>query len=222
MNPRTSAIPVALALLLLATAASLAGCTASSGQATPVDVAASQVDAGTGAPGAASGTGRATIPPTGPKSTDSASRYEAFRLTVSCDEFMAAQDPATGTASLGQTVRLQPDGEVTLTLCSNASTGFSWEAPRYDPAALALVSHVTQPPEGSAPGAAGSETWVFRALGCAATGSSACGTSDVAFTYSQPWAGGTKGAWTFTLTVETVQVPVIEQEPPGPSEPGMR
>ena len=222
MNPRTSAITAAVALLLLAIAASLAGCAASSGQATPVDVTASQVVAGTGAPGASPGTGNGTVPETSPKSTDAASRYEAFRLTVSCDEFMAAQDPATGTASLGQTVRLKADGEVTLTLCSNASTGFSWAEPRYDPAALALVSHGAQPPEGSAPGAAGSETWVFRALGCPATGSPACGASDVVFTYSQPWAGGTKGAWTFTLTVETVQVPVIEQGPPGPSEPGMR
>lgn len=218
MNPRTSPIPVAVALLLLVTAASLAGCMASSAQVTPTGAAASQADAGTGAQGAST----AGVPATSPKPTDAGSRYEAFRLTVSCDEFLAAQDLAAGTAALGETVRLTVNGEVTITLCSNASTGFAWEEPRFDPSTLALVSHSTQPPEGSAPGSPGGETWVFRALGCPTTGPVACGSSDVVFTYSQPWAGGTQAAWTFTLTVDVVQVPVIDQDPPQPSEPGMR
>ena len=218
MSTRTFAIPVAVALLLLVIAASFAGCTASSAQAAPTDAPASQVNAGTGAQGA----GTAGVPATSPKPTDAASRYEAFRLTVSCDEFLAAQDLAAGTAALGETVRLSTDGTVTLTLCSNASTGFAWDEPRYDPSVLALISHSTQPPEGSAPGAPGGETWAFRALGCPATEPVACASSDVVFTYSQPWADGTKAAWTFTMTVDVVQVPVIDQDPPGPSEPGLR
>jgi predicted secreted protein len=218
MNSRTPAIPVAMAVLLLVTAASLAGCAASPAQVAPTDAAASQADAGTGAQGA----GTAGVSATSPKPTAGASRYEAFRLTVSCDQFLAAQDLAAGTAALGETVHLTVNGEVTLTLCSNASTGYSWEEPRYDPSALALVSHNTQQPEGSAPGAPGSDTWVFRALGCPATASLACGSSDVVFTYSQPWAGGAKAAWTFTMTVDTVPAPLIEQDPPQPSEPGLR
>ncbi len=217
MNPRTSAIPVAAALLLLVIAASIVGCTASSAQVTPTDAAVPQVEGGTGSQAASTGSVSAS-----PKPTRAASRYEAFRLTVSCDEFLAAQDLATGTATLKGTARLTVNGEATITLCSNASTGFAWEDPRYDPSMLALVSHTSQPPTTSAPGAPGGDTWVFRSLGCPTTAPLACGSSDVVFTYSQPWAGGTKAAWTFTLTIDSVQVPVIEQEPPQPSEPGMR
>jgi predicted secreted protein len=216
MNPRTPTIPAAMALLLLVTTGCVAAQRAASpADLTPTDAAASQVNAGTGAQGA----GTAGVAATSPKPNAGASRYEEFRLTVSCDQFLAAQDPTTGTAALQETVLLSAGGTVTLTMCSNASTGFAWEDPRYDPSALALVSHDTQPPEGSAPGG---DTWVFRALGCPATAPLACGSSDAVFTYSQPWAGGTKAAWTFTMTVDTVQVPVIEQDPPQPSEPGMR
>ena len=171
MSVRTSALPVAVALLLLVTAASLAGCVASPAQATPVDAAASHINAGTGG----SGTSAPGVPSTSPKPTDAASRYDAFSLTVSCDQFLEAQASGTGAAALQQTIRLGVDGVVTVTLCSNASTGYSWEEPRYDPSALALVSHNTQPPAGTAPGAPGSDTWVFRALGCPATAPLACG-----------------------------------------------
>jgi predicted secreted protein len=218
MSARTSAIPGAVALILLATAASLAGCAATQAQGTPADGVGSQVNSGT----VGSGTSAVSVPVTSPKPTGAASRHERFSLAVSCDEFYEAQSPDTGTAALQQTVLLSVDGEVTITLCSNASAGFSWEEPRYDPSALALVSHSTQPPEVAAPGAAGSDTWVFRALGCPTTAPLACKSSDVVFTYSQPWAGGAKAAWTFTMTVDTIQAPVIEEEPPQPSEPGLR
>jgi predicted secreted protein len=218
MNPRTSAIPEAVALLLLVITASLAGCARSPAEMAPTDAAASQVNGGTGG----SGAGTAGVSSTSPKPADAAFRFEEFRLTVSCDEFLGAQSPEAATAALQQTILPSADGEVTVTLCSNASTGFAWDEPRYDPSVLALVSHTSPPPATSLPGAPGSDTWVFRALGCPIIAPLACGSSDVVFTYSQPWAGGAKAAWTFTVTVDTVQVPVIEQEPPQPSEPGLR
>ena len=166
--------------------------------------------------------GREALPAAGTGPLVSPSRHEAFSLVVSCDEFLGAQAADTGTATLQETVRIAAGGEVTLTLCSNPSTGFRWESPRYDRSALALVRHIFRPPTGTVPGASGSETWVFRALDCPTTGPLACRGSDVVLAYSQPWTGGAKAAWTFTLTVRTIRAPVIEQEPPGPSEPGLR
>jgi predicted secreted protein len=151
-----------------------------------------------------------------------ASRYEAFRLVVSCDEFRAAQGPDTGTAALRRIVRIKAGGEVAVTLCSNPSTGFRWGSPRYDPSALALVRHSFRQPTVSLPGAAGSETWVFRTLPCPTTRSMGCPGSTVALVYGRPSAGASKALWTFTLTVRTAQTPVIDPEPPLPPEPGMR
>ena len=151
-----------------------------------------------------------------------ASRYEAFRLVVSCDEFLGAQNPDTGTAALQKTVRIRSGGEVTLTLCSNPSTGYGWESPRHDASALALLRHVYRPPTVSLPGAVGSETWVFRTLSCQSARLPACPTSNVTLAYSRPWAGGEKAVWTFTLTVRTVQTTLIDEGPPLPPEPGLR
>jgi predicted secreted protein len=79
-----------------------------------------------------------------------------------------------------------------VTLCSNTSTGFTWEAPVYDHAALRLVRVVSTPPGTGLAGAAGTQTWTFRTL----TPSS----YRVLFACSRPWAGGEKGLWRLALT----------------------
>ena len=217
MRARTFAGLVAIGLLPLIVAWSLVAQPASSpAAATPGDTIAPTEGAGV-AP-----LGREAPPATGTGPFASPSRHEAFHLSVSCDEFLGAQHPDTGTASLQETVRIAAGGEVTLTLCSNPSTGFGWESPRYDPSALALVGHDVLTPASSLPGAPGSETWVFRTLACPTAGPIGCPESTVVLSYSQPWAGGAKAAWTFTLTVTSIQVPVIDEEPPQPSEPGQR
>jgi predicted secreted protein len=48
-------------------------------------------------------------------------------------------------------------------------------------------------PPTNLPGAAGKETWTFKAL--------KPGSSTVSFDYSRPWAGGEKATWRFVLTV---------------------
>jgi predicted secreted protein len=166
--------------------------------------------------------GRKAPPETGNGPVAVPSRYEAFHLTVSCDEFLGAQDPDTGTASLRKAVRVTTGGVVTLALCSHPSTGFSWESPRYDPSALTLVGHKVHTPAPPLPGVPGSETWAFRTLDCPTPGPIGCRESAVTLVYSQSRAWGLKAAWTFTLTVRTFQVPVIDEEPPLPSEPGQR
>ncbi len=111
--------------------------------------------------------------------------------TVTCDQFAAAQD-ATGHAAVARTITASVGGTLVVKLCSNASTGFSWEQPTFDTTKLQLQRHATSEPSGL-PGAAGTETWTFRVL--------SAGDSTVSFAYSRPWTGGEKGVWTVALTV---------------------
>ena len=82
--------------------------------------------------------------------------------------------------------------EIVVTLCSNASTGFSWEPPVYDHAALRLVRVTSSAPASGLVGAAGTHDVTFRAL--------TSGSHSVLFAYSRPWAGGEKGLWRLALT----------------------
>jgi len=83
---------------------------------------------------------------------------------------------------------------LSVTLESNVSTGFSWQLVQIsDPTVLSQTGNQYIAPTPSQPGAAGSEVWTFSAL--------KTGTSAILMDYSQPWAGGIKGARTFSLTV---------------------
>jgi predicted secreted protein len=115
------------------------------------------------------------------------------RLAISCDEFAAVQDPVTGKAALAREAWIRVGSTVTMTLCSNASTGFSWGAPKYTHAALALKKHWTAAPKVAMPGAAGTESWTFTVLRAT--------TSTVSLQYSRPWPGGEKAVWTLSLRV---------------------
>jgi predicted secreted protein len=113
---------------------------------------------------------------------------EGKDIVLSCDDF--AQKPnatADISVSKGQTV--------TVTLCSNGTTGFIWneEAQIDNTGILKQTNHEVIAPEKSMPGAAGQEKWTFEAVGTGAT--------TAHMEYSRPWEGGEKGEWTFTLTV---------------------
>ena len=109
-------------------------------------------------------------------------------LKFSCDEFMKNKD-------IEEKVEIATDGTITVTLCSNATTGFEWteSASISDRVVVGQTNHEFTPPSGDVIGAAGEETWTFKAL--------QKGTVEVSMEYSQPWEGGLKGEWTFTLTV---------------------
>lgn len=87
------------------------------------------------------------------------------------------------------------NGTLTVTLCSNSSTGFSWvaDAQISDTSILQQIDHKTVPTSNNMPGAPGQEAWTFKAL--------KKGTTEVSFEYSQPWSGGVKSAWTVNLGV---------------------
>ena len=112
-------------------------------------------------------------------------------VAVTCDAFAAATD-ASGRSFVARPVATRTGRDIVVTLCSNASTGFSWEPPVYDHAALRLVRVTTSAPAPGLVGAAGTETWTFRAL--------TSGSHSVLFAYSRPWAGGEKGLWRLALT----------------------
>ena len=108
-------------------------------------------------------------------------------MGVDCATF-EAQPAAT------ETVTIATGDSLEIALCSNPSTGFTWEEPTWEGAAtLEVVSRQDLEPIDAVPGAAGQEAFTFR--------STAPGETIVHFDYSQPWAGGTKGAWTLDLTV---------------------
>jgi predicted secreted protein len=109
-------------------------------------------------------------------------------IGVTCDEFAAANG-----GSVTRSLIFRSSDLVRFTLCTNVSTGFAWQKPTFNTASLRLISDRALPPSNPRPGAAGSETWTFRVLGR--------GTNTISLVYSQPWAGGKKAAWRFSLTV---------------------
>lgn len=81
---------------------------------------------------------------------------------------------------------------VIVTLCANPSTGFSWETPIGEgDAVVELVERSVLQTIGGAPGEASEERFTFRTTGA--------GEAVIHFVYSQPWDGGTKGAWLLDL-----------------------
>jgi deazaflavin-dependent oxidoreductase (nitroreductase family) len=115
---------------------------------------------------------------------------KAAEMSASCDQFSAQK-------SIAQTAEMAVGDQITVSLCSNPTTGFSWQEPEISgTGAVSLVDKsFGAPVDGESPavGAAGTEHITLKAT--------ATGTSTVALNYSQPWAGGTTGEWTYTLTV---------------------
>jgi predicted secreted protein len=83
-----------------------------------------------------------------------------------------------------------------VVLCSNPSAGFEWSegAQIGNPAIVEQVSHEYIAPGEQLMGAAGTEVWTFKAL--------ESGETTIYVEYSQPWDGGEKQEWTFSLAVE--------------------
>jgi predicted secreted protein len=103
-------------------------------------------------------------------------------------------------ASTGSEVKVPLGGTLTVELSANPATGFKWELTAItDPTVIEKTSDTFEAimvklKEGSPPivGTPGRELWTFKAL--------QKGKSGLSMQYSQPWAGGTKEAQSFTLT----------------------
>jgi len=121
------------------------------------------------------------VPPTAPSTVTS--------IEVSCDDF--GKQP-----HISKEINVVAGNTFTVTLCSNATTGFKWSesAQISDQTVVQQMSHEFLSPENKGlMGAPGKEVWTFKAL--------KKGTSSIAMEYSRPWQGGDKGEWTFNITV---------------------
>ncbi len=111
-------------------------------------------------------------------------------LGVTCDQFGA-------TPSVEQSAELAVGSDVQVVLCSNPSTGFAWGEPTIaDPTVITVADRAYHAADGASlpiVGAAGGEVMAIRGI--------AAGTTTLVLSYDQPWDGGTKGAWTYKLTV---------------------
>jgi len=109
-------------------------------------------------------------------------------VEFSCDDFMKNMN-------IEEEVEVAEDGTITVTLCSNATTGFEWteSVTISDRVIVGQTDHEFTPPSDDVPGVAGKETWTLKAL--------QKGTAEISMEYSQPWEGGLKDEWTFKLTV---------------------
>jgi len=112
-------------------------------------------------------------------------------VEVSCDDFRKLQH-------ISKEVEVAAGGSLTVTLCSNPTTGFLWSesAQISDQTVLQQTGHQlvmpgAEPPP--PPGTPGQEIWTFKAL--------KEGKSTISMEYSRPWEGGEKGEWTFVLAV---------------------
>jgi len=113
-------------------------------------------------------------------------------VAVTCDDFMNQKQ-------ISKQFEIQTSGSLTVTLCSNPTTGFQWSesAQISDQTVLQQTGHQFVSPESEPPplppGTPGQEVWTFKAL--------KEGTSTISMEYSRPWEGGEKAEWTFDLTV---------------------
>jgi len=109
-------------------------------------------------------------------------------LDISCDDFRAQPH-------ISKAVTTAAGDSFTVTLCSNATTGFQWSesAQISDSTVVQQTDHKFVSPDTELVGAPGKEVWTFKAL--------KKGTSTISMEYSRPWEGGEKGEWTFSLTV---------------------
>jgi inhibitor of cysteine peptidase len=115
-----------------------------------------------------------------------------YPVAVSAEDFSQA-------ANITKQVEVKAGDTFTITLDSNATTGFSWteQAKIADGNILKQTGHQYIAPRADndkpVTGKAGVEEWTFNA--------SRGGTTTASMSYSRPWEGGEKDARTFVLTV---------------------
>ena len=120
---------------------------------------------------------------------DTSKSGAATGIGVSFDDFLSQKH-------ITKEIEITYPGLLTVTLCSNPTTGFRWseDAGISDETVLKQYKHdFIEPETTEVVGAAGSDVWEFRSL--------EIGTSTIHFEYSRPWEGGERGEWTLELIV---------------------
>jgi len=110
-----------------------------------------------------------------------------MHVEVSCEQFVKnSRAMSEFQAEVGD--------KITVKLCSNPSTGFEWEYEMSGDNALKEEDYDFEEPKSDVPGAAGIEVWTFETV--------ENGVTEVRMEYNQPWEGGEKEEWTYTMTVK--------------------
>ena len=115
-------------------------------------------------------------------------------IEVSCDDFYENQN-------ISDEIEVSSGGTITITLCSNPSTGLQWEPTiccPYLSIFLAEVDHKFIPPEETgnmppAPGTPGKEIWVYKAYNE--------GSATISLDYRRPGETSERGEWTYKVIV---------------------
>ena len=109
-----------------------------------------------------------------------------YSVELSCDEFTESNHRSGEfEVEVGDKIRVE--------LCSNPTTGFQWDYEMTVEDVLKEEDHDFEEPEGDIVGAPSIEIWTFEAT--------EKGTTKVQMEYSQPWEGGLKAEWTYTMTI---------------------
>lgn len=128
----------------------------------------------------------------GPSATPTPQSFQptpvSAAVSVSCDQFNESRD-------VTRVMEVSVDGTLTVTLCSNPSTGFRWDetAKVTDPSVLSQLSHEYRAPTGGGIGASGTEMWAFKGL--------KRGTGDASMSYARSFDDPPQPARTFRVTV---------------------
>ena len=118
-----------------------------------------------------------------------ASDGAASPIAISCDDLQKQ-------ANTAKDVHLIIGKTLTVSLCSNKTTGFSWpEKAQIDvPKVIEQTGYKWLPPQNTGKvGVPGIEEYTFKAL--------QTGTSTISFGYSRPWQGGEQNVYTLKLNV---------------------
>lgn len=127
-------------------------------------------------------------------------KWDMMAQKLISDENGAPDSISLGEESSGRTITVNEGTTITITLPSNATTGFEWSLlENTDEGILQQVGHRYLAPEDQDPprvGAGGEEVWTFRAVDT--------GQTIISLAYSRIWES-VPPAQTFTLTVNIVE-----------------
>ncbi|MFC2070002.1 protease inhibitor I42 family protein [Chloroflexota bacterium] len=108
-------------------------------------------------------------------------------VEIACDDFI--ENPT----STRNEFNMEVGDKVYIELCSNPTTGFKWSYKMTGDSAVKEEDYDFEEPDGDTPGTSGIETWTFEGV--------SEGTTEISMEYSQPWDGGIKREWTYSITI---------------------
>lgn len=108
-------------------------------------------------------------------------------VSITCNDFN--ENPT----SIRNDFSVEVGDKIYVELCSNPSTGFEWSYEMSIQDVVTEEEHDFEEPKGNQTGAPGIALWTFEAVNPGAT--------VISMDYGQPWEGGNKAQWAYTINV---------------------